>query len=131
MRGFRTFPKEADYAERALEGDKNDKHENKNERRPFERLRDEPDIKYSLKEDEMNTVRRSVFLTLLLIGAAVSLMPLNAFAAGTASGTSITNKATINYQVGGVSQTLIESSPTGNAITRCRERRRHRVPRGR
>ncbi len=63
----------------------------------------------------MNTVRKSVFLTLLLIGAAVSLMPLSAFAAGTASGTSITNKATINYQVGGVGQTLIESSPAGNA----------------
>jgi uncharacterized repeat protein (TIGR01451 family) len=37
-----------------------------------------------------------------------------ALAAGTASGTQIDNRATVNYTVGGVSQTPIESSPTGN-----------------
>ncbi|HET7922567.1 MAG TPA: hypothetical protein VFM15_07420 [Gammaproteobacteria bacterium] len=36
---------------------------------------------------------------------------------GTAAGTSVTNKATVNYQVGGVNQTLIESSPTGNTTS--------------
>ncbi len=35
-------------------------------------------------------------------------------AAGTASGTQINNRATVNYSVGGVAQTPIESSPTGN-----------------
>ena len=37
-----------------------------------------------------------------------------AFAVGTVANTSIANKATINYSVGGNPQTLIESSPTGN-----------------
>lgn len=32
----------------------------------------------------------------------------------TPAGTSITNRATVNYSVGGQAQTLIESSPTGN-----------------
>ena len=50
--------------------------------------------------------------------AAVALGSLgvvqNAYAVGTAANTSITNKATVNYTVGGVAQTPIESSPTGN-----------------
>ncbi|MES2489200.1 MAG: hypothetical protein V4607_05360 [Pseudomonadota bacterium] len=37
-----------------------------------------------------------------------------AYAAGTAAGTTISNKATVNYSVGGVAQTPVESSPTGN-----------------
>src|SRR5689334_22118259 len=45
--------------------------------------------------------------------ASLSAM-LDAQAAGTASGTSITNRATVSYSVSGVSQTPIESSPTGN-----------------
>ena len=36
-------------------------------------------------------------------------------AAGTASSTTITNRSSLTYSVGGVSQTLIESSPTGNS----------------
>jgi hypothetical protein len=36
-------------------------------------------------------------------------------AAGTASSTSITNRSSLTYSVGGVAQTLIESSPTGNS----------------
>ena len=46
---------------------------------------------------------------LLLLSAPV------AFAEGTASGVSIDNQAVISYSVGGVAQTSIESSPTGNA----------------
>lgn len=37
-----------------------------------------------------------------------------AYAAGTAAGTTISNKATVNYSVGGVAQSPVESSPTGN-----------------
>jgi len=36
-------------------------------------------------------------------------------AAGTASNTTISNRASLTYSVGGVPQTLIESSPTGNS----------------
>jgi uncharacterized repeat protein (TIGR01451 family) len=39
----------------------------------------------------------------------------NAFAVGTDAGVSIVNRATVNYSVGSVAQTPIESSPTGNA----------------
>ncbi|MEZ5499167.1 MAG: hypothetical protein R3E77_07030 [Steroidobacteraceae bacterium] len=46
----------------------------------------------------------------LLAGAGQS-----AFAAGTAAGTAVNNRATVNYSVGGVPQGAIESSPTGNS----------------
>ena len=39
----------------------------------------------------------------------------NASAVGTASGTNVDNVATVNFQVGGVTQTEIESSPAGNS----------------
>jgi hypothetical protein len=39
----------------------------------------------------------------------------SAFAAGTAAGTDINNRATVNYQVGSVAQTPVESSPLGNS----------------
>jgi uncharacterized repeat protein (TIGR01451 family) len=39
----------------------------------------------------------------------------SAFAIGTDAGVSINNRATVNYSVGSVAQTPIESSPTGNA----------------
>src|SRR5689334_20446703 len=38
-----------------------------------------------------------------------------ALAAGTAANTDITNRATVNFQVGGVTQNPVESSPTGNS----------------
>src|SRR6185369_11205714 len=38
-----------------------------------------------------------------------------ALANGTAANTDITNRATVNFQVSGVAQTPIESSPTGNS----------------
>ena len=49
-----------------------------------------------------------------LMLAAVSAAP-QALALGTASGTSVENLATVDYQVGGVDQLPIESSPGGNS----------------
>lgn len=51
-------------------------------------------------------------LALAAIGSIGVMQSANA--AGTASNTSITNRATVSYSVGGVAQTPIESSPTGN-----------------
>src|SRR3954466_4382178 len=51
-------------------------------------------------------------LALLTIGSIGVIQSANA--AGTASSTSITNRATVSYSVGGVAQTAIQSSPTGN-----------------
>ena len=48
---------------------------------------------------------------LLFMAASVSV-----HAAGTLAGATISNSATINYSVGGVGQTGIESSPTGNSV---------------
>jgi hypothetical protein len=44
----------------------------------------------------------------------LSLLAATAQAAGTPSGTTISNTATMNYTVGGVAQAAIGSSPTGN-----------------
>jgi hypothetical protein len=49
----------------------------------------------------------------LLAGVLLSFFSANAFAL-TAGGTTISNIATVNYQVGGLAQTPIGSSPTGN-----------------
>jgi uncharacterized repeat protein (TIGR01451 family) len=40
-----------------------------------------------------------------------------ALAGGTASNTTISNTATVNYQVGGVAQPIVQSSPTGNTTS--------------
>ncbi len=48
-----------------------------------------------------------------VVGLALATAP--ALAAGTAAGTSIVNRATVSYSVGGVAQTPIVSSPTGNS----------------
>ena len=50
---------------------------------------------------------------LLLVGGVAALP--QAHALGTAANTSIQNRATISYSVGGNAQTPIESSPTGNS----------------
>lgn len=63
----------------------------------------------------MKTNSKSRFIAMLLIGALAVVAPQWAMATGTSSGTSIANKATVNYKVSTVSQTPIESSPTGNA----------------
>ncbi|MFO1426742.1 MAG: hypothetical protein U1F11_07155 [Steroidobacteraceae bacterium] len=49
----------------------------------------------------------------LLTLAALAALP-QAWAAGTPASTAINNRATVNFTVGGVAQTPIESSPTGN-----------------
>lgn len=71
------------------------------------------------REDTMKTktkIKSWLLAALFTLAAALAAgAPGVANAVGTASNTSITNMATINYQVGGVAQTLIESSPTGNA----------------
>jgi hypothetical protein len=55
-------------------------------------------------------------LVALLIGAALlGLTSQNVWAVITPSGTVISNTATMNYSVGGVAQTAIGSSPTGNS----------------
>lgn len=54
---------------------------------------------------------------LLVMATALALMAffaVSAHAAGTAAGTSVANRATVNYAVGGIGQTPIESSPGGN-----------------
>jgi hypothetical protein len=52
----------------------------------------------------------------MLFGAVLTMMlPSGAWAVGTPSGTSIDNMATIDYDVGGVDQVDIESSPAGNS----------------
>lgn len=54
-------------------------------------------------------------LVALLAGTAwLGLAAQGALAAGTPSNTTISNSATLNYSVGGVGQTAIGSSPTGN-----------------
>lgn len=57
----------------------------------------------------------SLFM-LLASMALFGLISQNALAAGTASGTTIGNRATLNYSVDSVSQTAIGSSPTGNIL---------------
>lgn len=56
---------------------------------------------------------KRVGLACVALGSIV--VAQTALAAGTAATTSINNKATVNYQVGGVAQPLVESSPTGNS----------------
>ncbi|MCZ6772859.1 MAG: hypothetical protein O7G83_12915, partial [Proteobacteria bacterium] len=55
------------------------------------------------------------FIVRLGMTAAVLLFAQHALAAGTTAGTDVDNMATVDYIVGGVAQTEIESSPTGNS----------------
>lgn len=59
---------------------------------------------------------RCSFLVRLGMTATVLLLSQHALAAGTTAGTDVDNLATVNYDVGGAAQTLIESSPTGNDV---------------
>lgn len=58
-------------------------------------------------------MQRSTVLC-LAVALAVSAWS-DVLAIGTPAGTDITNRATVNYRVGGVAQTPVESSPTGNS----------------
>jgi uncharacterized repeat protein (TIGR01451 family) len=63
--------------------------------------------------NSLNVPMKHAALALLVLSGA-ALLP-QAQAAGTPASTSITNRATISYSVGGAAQTPIESSPTGNS----------------
>lgn len=62
-----------------------------------------------MQRDWMRSVRAGVVL------ASFALAGQSAHAAGTASSTSIDNRATVSYAIGATAQPVIESSPTGNA----------------
>jgi uncharacterized repeat protein (TIGR01451 family) len=64
----------------------------------------------------MTSVRNKLkILALAGIALGLTAVALPAAATGTAAGTSITNRAVVSYSVGGVAQTVINSSPTGNS----------------
>lgn len=56
------------------------------------------------------------FALRIIAAAVLGLAAQGVLAAGTASGTVVSNLATLNYSVGGVAQTAIGSSPTGNSL---------------
>lgn len=58
----------------------------------------------------MRQSRKFMGFCLLFAGALAVLMPQQAMAAGTASGTDITNQATVSFDVGGSAQTPIPSN---------------------
>ena len=51
----------------------------------------------------------------MVLGAFALAAAQSALAVGTASGTSVDNRATVQYAVGSTTQPVIESSPTGNS----------------
>lgn len=69
-----------------------------------------------MKVQRTNQVKAVRWLsTIVLFGTLLMLMfPAGAWAVGTASGTTISNQATITYQVGTVAQTPIDSDGDGN-----------------
>jgi len=65
----------------------------------------------------MKTVKRSLGLIIRLsILASALLLGQQALALGTDAGVSVSNQASVAYDVGLISQTAIESSPTGNSV---------------
>jgi uncharacterized repeat protein (TIGR01451 family) len=60
----------------------------------------------------MNLKQNLMMFGLILAGVMTLLMPSQVRAAGTASGTDITNSATLDYRVGGVDQAQINSNTT-------------------
>lgn len=69
----------------------------------------------SSKSARNRALKRSI-LGLSFLGLSL-LAQTPAFAAGTAAGTTVNNKATLNFSVGGVAQPVVNSSPTGNTST--------------
>jgi hypothetical protein len=65
-----------------------------------------------MQRDRKRSLRAGIALVALALAAAQG-----ARAAGTASGTSIDNRATVHYAVGSSTQPVIESSPTGNTTS--------------
>jgi len=65
----------------------------------------------------MKTVKRSLgLITRLSILASALLLGQQALALGTDAGTTVSNTASVAYDVGLISQTAIESSPAGNSV---------------
>jgi hypothetical protein len=65
---------------------------------------------------EMISVNKKLQRTTQIALTLVALSTAhNSWAAGTDSGTSVANRASITYEVAGVAQPLIESSPVGNS----------------
>jgi hypothetical protein len=62
------------------------------------------------QKKRMRTLRKRIFLALLLTGATAVMVPQHALAAGTLAGTSINNQATMNFQIGGIAQTPVNSN---------------------
>lgn len=63
----------------------------------------------------MKIVNRTRLMAVLLTGTLLGLGSLSANAATTVAGTSVLNRASVGYSIGGNTQTAIESSPTGNS----------------
>jgi hypothetical protein len=61
---------------------------------------------------KMKMVQKFMVMSALVAGVMVMAMPQTTMAAGTASGTDITNQATANYNVGGFAQTAVNSNTT-------------------
>lgn len=64
----------------------------------------------------MKTGRQMMLWALLLAGVMAAVMPQGAMAAGTAACTSIANTATVDYQVGSVSQPQLSTGPSGTFV---------------
>ncbi len=62
-----------------------------------------------------SVIHKPARIAVALIAFAAFGLSQTAFAVGTASSTPVDNRATVNYDVSGVPQTLIESSPSGNS----------------
>ena len=58
------------------------------------------------------TLRHGLTIVLMLAAMTAAKQTL---AGGTASGTVVSNRATIQYDVAAITQPIIESSPTGNS----------------
>ncbi|HEU4431339.1 MAG TPA: hypothetical protein VFT98_21445 [Myxococcota bacterium] len=65
-----------------------------------------------MQRDWKRSVRTGVVSVAFALTAAQG-----AYAVGTASGTSVDNRATVSYAIGSTAQPVIESSPTGNSTT--------------
>lgn len=67
------------------------------------------------RRDEVRTLTKLKVAEALSVALLVMAVALQARAVGTTAATPVDNRGVINYSVGGVPQTLIESSPTGNS----------------
>ncbi len=66
----------------------------------------------SIKKMTMFNVRLTRWVAAAVVATAAFALPHSAQAAGTAAGTTVSNTATVNFQVGGVPQTAVTGSAT-------------------